>query len=36
MLKFKTACEENYSGNERVTAGTLLLIQFGEVPEAGK
>lgn len=37
MLKFKTS-KENYSGNERVTAIILLLIQFWErstLPEAG-
>lgn len=37
MLKFKTS-KENYSGNERVTAIILLLIQFREsstLPDTG-
>lgn len=37
MLKFKTS-KENYSGNERVTAIILLLIQFWEsstLPDTG-
>lgn len=37
MLKFKTS-KENYSGNERVTAIIVLLIQLWEsstLPEAG-